>query len=138
VHFAPQVRHAKLTTYFDLTNTGKRAVRLERIYTHRLIPGATPSFAIVRARMQTEPVNHGFSPRYATQFHPLTLQPGQSVFLVLDYRTACSPTTLVGGAAVGHWVQIRYSYLHLFHRTRTVDTPQAVAVQCRGKLPASS
>lgn len=138
VYFAPQTRHARMSGYFDLTNTGDRPVRLERVYTERLIPGATPSFAIVHARIQTEPVNSSFSPRYSKPFRPLTIQPDQSVFLVLDYRTACSPTTPVGGSATGSWVDIRYSYLHVFHRTRTVDLPFAVAVQCRGKLPEST
>jgi hypothetical protein len=44
----------------------------------------------------------------------------------------------VGGSAVGGWADIRYSYLYVFHRARRVDLPFAVAVQCRGKLPASA
>jgi hypothetical protein len=140
VYFADPGLHGSASAGFDIHNAGRFAVRLDGVVVGSP-PRGGPSMAITGASLLRNP--RVMSPTETRPFSPVTLEPDGYVHLVLRYATACSPDSLRlrGGnssLAAIDTVTLRYTYLHVFHRTQTVEAPYAMTLQCGGTLPAST
>jgi hypothetical protein len=136
VYFAEQRKRGRMSLAFDFRNSGNHAVRLERIYPEDF-PGSRFSIYLAGARIQTN-VGHGMRLASFEPFHPVTINPDRAVYLMLDYRTRCFPGGPIGDQTSINQMRVRYSYLHVFHRTEWLNLPFGVVMQCTGKLPAST
>jgi hypothetical protein len=136
VFFAEQRKRGQMSLAFDFRNSGNHSVRLERIYAEDF-PGSHFTIYLAGARIQTT-LGRGMRPSAFVPFHPVTINPDRAVYLMLDYRTRCFSDSLVGSQTSINEMRVRYSYLHVFHRTEWLKLPFGVVMQCKGKLPAST
>lgn len=137
VFFAEQRNRGLMAVAFDFRNSGNHPVRLERVYTDDF-PGSHFTIYLADVRMQTKGVGRGMRPDSFKPFHSVTINPDRAVYLVFDYRTRCFSDSPVGSQTSINEMRVRYSYLHVFHRTEWLKLPFGVVMQCKGKLPAST
>ena len=65
-------------------------------------------------------------------FRPLLLTAGDTAALVVRFETACPSSRGRIDPVYTDRIQLRYSYLHIFHKTQTVELPFAVTLRCTG------
>jgi hypothetical protein len=137
VFFAEQRKRGLMSLAFDFRNSGNHSVRLDRVYAGDF-PGSHFSIYLSDVKIQTRNVERGMKPASFVPFHPIALDPGRTVYLMLDYRTRCFGDEIVGDQTSINVMRVRYSYLRVFHRTEWLPLPFGVVMQCKGKLPAST
>jgi hypothetical protein len=143
--FFPKIPDGRVfTTAFDLSNTGRFAVRI------RGLVGPAPDDPLPNIRIRAVALELPrkdvrcclWGPRYDEPFHPFTLRPRAHQLVVIRWRPYCSRELRAqkdGSTDTSRdWVELRYRYLDLFERTQVVALPFAVTVQCGGTLPPST
>ncbi|HKI92639.1 MAG TPA: hypothetical protein VJ986_10090 [Gaiellaceae bacterium] len=65
-------------------------------------------------------------------FRPIDLTAGDTAALVVRFDTACPASHGRTDPVYTDRVRLRYSYLHIFHKTQTVELPFAVTLRCTG------
>jgi hypothetical protein len=124
VYFPRYRPGAQFSFGFDVSNSGPLAVRID---------GFEPDHSL-GSPLRIVGLGLAPSPDVATvdraaAFHPVTVQPGESRWLVVHLRMSCSHMERgAGSTLVG--VRLRYTYLKLFHRSAWVEPPAAVTLNC--------
>ena len=121
---------------FDVTNTGRLPVEVQGL----ALGGELSGLRMGRAGTWVDSSREGFD-RAIVPFEPVTIDPGDGRYLVLQFRiteeTACGPMYAPGTARGFSDVSLRYRYVGGFEKTATVQPPFTVVLTC-GKLPAES
>jgi hypothetical protein len=128
VAFPPQ-RTGGYRAGFDLTNTGRFAIRLDGLAPvdkYYYGPIAPRKLALLR---HENAYIDDFVP-----FHPVTIAPGEQRFLSILFHIDCSGRWGTGSQTSMSTIRLRYTYEHLFHRSQDVQMPLAITLQCRGKI----
>lgn len=111
---------------FDLRNGGRFPVRIDGIVpTFEAWRGP---FKVVGLQMQHRPNSSIF--KGATS-EPLTIEPGDSAFVIPVLRTGSRCNLVGGGASILTAVRLRYSYLRVFHKEQELVLPMRVGMVCR-------
>jgi hypothetical protein len=128
--FIPAYRRGRpFDAAFTIENTGRFAVTLTGITTHR-IGSLYPDTLLA-----TDSVGSA-DPAHLHPFQALRLNPKDSALIAVRWHLACAKDTN-GAEFTSDHVRLRYRYLSVFNRSQSVELPFAVTLRCSGGPPTT-
>ena len=124
--FFPRYRRGGQFSFgFDLSNAGPLAVRLDG-----LVRDGGPSFSALRVDgLGLAPAPGAPAIDDAEPFHPVMVEPGESVWLVVHLRMNCAHMA-ASSAETLQQIPLRYTYLKFLHGSAWVEPPAVVTLNC--------
>jgi hypothetical protein len=125
VVYFPRYRPGGRFSYgFDVSNSGPLAVRLDGFERDDSFVAPLRIEGLGLEQRPHVQVIDGAAP-----FHPVTVQPGESVWLVVHLRMSCAHMARGAGSTLER-IRLRFTYLKFFHRNAWVEPPAAVTLDC--------
>jgi hypothetical protein len=117
----------------DVTNTGELPLELVGL-------GMVSELAGLRMGRNGTWVDSNGAGKPVVPFRPITIEPDEGRYLVLQFRvaleTACGPSFAPGTTRTFDTASLRYRYAGAFERSAAVELPFTVVLAC-GDLPPS-